>query len=94
VVSPKRAVTGSVIVPRTKSWERATGAVPSNPPTVNKAKPTKCADSDLFCAAFIESSNFKFSNLGALHQLRRFYFFVRAGPSGPGAMLVAQGVTN
>src|ERR1700675_2538102 len=60
VVSPKRAATGSVIVPRTKSWERAAGAVPSNNPTANKARLTKCTDSDRFCVAFIDSSNFNF----------------------------------
>jgi hypothetical protein len=31
-----------------------------------------------------------FSNLGALHQLRRSYLFARAGLNGPGAKLVAQ----
>jgi hypothetical protein len=32
--------------------------------------------------------------LGALRQLRRSYLFVGAGPSGPGAKLVAQRVAS
>src|ERR1700688_1496650 len=90
VVSPKRAATGSVIVPRTKSWERAAGAVPSNNPTANAARLTKCTDSDRFCVAFIDSSNFNFRIWAHFTSCAVLTHLLGQDRFGPGAKLVAQ----